>query len=61
MPSLALQRVHRAEVAKSGDHYFDNDCPMPGSLAEAFDELVDVGLLALAEEDPWVWRVPPLR
>ncbi|MGH3945893.1 MAG: hypothetical protein ACRDSI_12730, partial [Pseudonocardiaceae bacterium] len=58
LASLVLQRVHRGGVVKSGDHYLDRGCPMPSYLAEAFDELADGGLLALAEEDPLgLWRV----
>ncbi len=53
LASLVLQRVHRGEVAKSGDHYSDRGCPMPSYLTEAFDELADGGLLALAEQDLW--------
>lgn len=56
LASLVLQRVHRGEVAKSGDHYSDRGCPMPSYLTEAFDELADGGLLALAEPDPWGLR-----
>ncbi|MGH3966444.1 MAG: hypothetical protein ACRDRY_24905 [Pseudonocardiaceae bacterium] len=52
LASLVLQRVHRGEVAKSGDHYSDRGCPIPSYLTEAFDELADGGLLALAEQDP---------
>lgn len=56
LASLVLQRVHRGEVAKSGDHYSDRGCPMPSYLTEAFGELADDGLLALAEPDPWGLR-----
>lgn len=49
--ALALQRAHRGEMAKLGDHYVDRRWPMPLFLAGAFEELVDAGLLALADPD----------
>ncbi|MGH3767271.1 MAG: hypothetical protein ACRDS0_04540 [Pseudonocardiaceae bacterium] len=52
LASLALRRASTGRVAKLGGHYFDYGHPMPSYLTGTFDELVETGLLALAEEDP---------
>ncbi|MGH3719402.1 MAG: family 1 glycosylhydrolase [Pseudonocardiaceae bacterium] len=56
LASWALRRVHRGGVAKSGDHYFDRGRLMLSHLTGALDELVEGGVLALAEEDTWGLR-----
>ncbi|MGH7744336.1 MAG: hypothetical protein ACREQ5_05880 [Candidatus Dormibacteria bacterium] len=50
--ALALQRAHRGEMARLGDHYIDRRCLPLLYLTRAFNELVDAGLLALADPDP---------
>lgn len=61
LATLALQRVHRGEVARSGDRsgdrYFDCGRPVPSGLTRVFDELADGGLTALAEDSWWLRRV----
>lgn len=54
--SLALRRAHDGGVAKVGDRYLDRGHPAPGYLTGAFDELINAGLLALADEDPYGLR-----
>jgi hypothetical protein len=54
--SWALRRAHRDEVAKSGDHYVDHGHLMLSHVTGALDELVEPGVLALPEEDPWGLR-----
>lgn len=49
--SRVLQRAHTDGVAKLGDRYLDGGLLTPGSLAGVFDELLDTGLLALADPD----------
>ncbi len=52
--SLALRRACDGGVAKAGDRYVDGGSPTPGYLAGAFDELINAGLLVLADEDVWI-------
>lgn len=54
--SLALRRAHDGGVAKVGDRYVDSGSPTPSYLAGAFDELINAGLLALADEDQYGLR-----
>lgn len=49
---LAMRRVHGGRVAKVGDRYLDGEIPVPGYVAEVLDELISLGLLALASVDP---------
>ena len=54
--SMVLRRACDGGVAKVGDCYFDRGHSTPGYLAGAFDELINAGLLALADEDPYGFR-----
>lgn len=54
--SLVLRRAHDGGVAKVGDRYLDGGHPTPGYLAGAFDELINAGLLAIADADPYGFR-----
>jgi hypothetical protein len=54
--SMALRRAHDGGVAKAGDRYVDGGFPTPGYLDGVFDELINTGLLALADEDPYGLR-----
>jgi hypothetical protein len=49
---LALRRVRGGRVAKVGDRYLDGEIPVPGYVAAVLDELIALGLLALATVDP---------
>jgi hypothetical protein len=49
--ALVLHRAHGGGVAKLGADYLDHGLPAPGSLAGIFDELLDTGLLSLADPD----------
>ncbi|MGH3833899.1 MAG: hypothetical protein ACRDRS_26245, partial [Pseudonocardiaceae bacterium] len=56
LASWALRRAYRGGVAKSGDHYFDRGRLMLSHVTGALDDLVEGGVLTLAEEDTWGLR-----
>lgn len=48
---LALRRVSRGRVAKLGDHWLDARRPVPCFLPDALNELIQAGLVTLADPD----------
>lgn len=48
---IALRRVHEGRIIKHDGHYFRSG-KLVGYLADALDELIDRGLLALGRPDP---------
>ncbi|MGH3695722.1 MAG: hypothetical protein ACRDRX_17320 [Pseudonocardiaceae bacterium] len=48
---IALRRAHRGGVATLAGAWLDSGCPVPGYVAEAWEELVRGGLLTLGEAD----------
>jgi hypothetical protein len=52
LTSWVLRRVHRGEVAKSGDQYVSHGRLKLSHLTRTSEELIEAGLLTLAEEDP---------
>lgn len=54
---LALRRAHAGGVARFEGSYFDSGRRVPCFLPDVFDELVEAGLLTLADPDwPGGWR-----
>ncbi|MGH3752345.1 MAG: hypothetical protein ACRDRP_06540 [Pseudonocardiaceae bacterium] len=49
--SLVLRRACDGGVAKAGNRYVDSGSPTPRYQAGTFDELINTGFLALAEQD----------
>lgn len=49
---MALRRVHRGGVTKTGNLYLDRDRRIPCFLPDVLDELTAAELLTLTEADP---------
>ncbi len=56
LTALALRRALGRGVAKAGESYLDYGHPMGRYLTSTFTELIDCGLLALADDDEWGLR-----
>ncbi|MGH3901947.1 MAG: hypothetical protein ACRDTA_27580 [Pseudonocardiaceae bacterium] len=56
LTALALRRALGRGVAKAGEFYLDDGHPMGRYLTGTFTELIDCGLLALADDDGWGLR-----
>ncbi len=56
LTTLALRRALGRGVARSGEVYLDYGHPMGRYLTGTFTELIDCGLLALADDDGWGLR-----
>jgi hypothetical protein len=56
LAALALRRALGSGVAKAGGIYVDGGHPMGRYLIGTFTELIDCGLLVLADEDEWGLR-----
>ncbi|MCA1707529.1 MAG: hypothetical protein LC808_31370 [Actinobacteria bacterium] len=56
LAALALRRALGGGVAKAGGVYVDGGHPMGRYLAGRLTELIDCGLLMLADEDGWGLR-----
>jgi hypothetical protein len=56
LAALALRRALGGGVARAGDVYVDGGHPMGSYLTGTFTELIDRGLLALADKDEWGLR-----
>nr|MDQ3765702.1 hypothetical protein [Actinomycetota bacterium] len=54
--SLALRRLYRGGLAQSGVGYVDYGYRTPDYLAGIVYALIEAGLLALAEQEPWGLR-----
>lgn len=50
---LALRRVDTGRIARLDGRYYDWGRRVPCFLLDVFDELVEAGLLTLAEPDPY--------
>lgn len=48
---MALRRVHAGDVARFEGRYYDSGRRVPRFLPNVFDELVEAGLLTLAEPE----------
>jgi hypothetical protein len=57
LTALALRRALGGGVAKAGETYVDYGHPIGCYLAGAFTELIDSGLLAMADEESGLRRV----
>lgn len=55
LTALALRRALGRGVAKAGEIYVDDGHPMGCYLTGTFTELIDCGLLELADDDGWVY------
>ncbi|MGH3806008.1 MAG: hypothetical protein ACRDRU_05090 [Pseudonocardiaceae bacterium] len=56
LTALVLRRALGRGVAKAGEIYVDDGHPMGRYLTGTFTELIDCGLLALADDDGWGLR-----